>query len=97
MASKLDTTEVTVRMIVTRELTFTTTANAVRAELLAAGLPAVVEPSDLDDDHDATELVYGLLTENKGINSDMWLLGLAVTGQVEIEDEGVSIEEVNEV
>jgi hypothetical protein len=95
--AELDSVEVTVRMIVSRELTFTTTADAVRAELLAAGLPVVMEPSDLDSDHDATEVVFGLLEENDGIHRDAWLLTLASTGQCDIEDETISIEEVNEV
>lgn len=96
MASKLDGTEVRVTFMVTTTYVMTTTANAVRAELEAAGAD-VVEPSDLDDDHDATELVDALLTGNDCIERDAWLTGLAANGHAEIDDESVSIEEVNDV
>jgi hypothetical protein len=95
--AELDGTEVTVTFIVTRTLSITTTANAVRAELQTAGLAAVVEPDDLDAEHDATDLVFALLAGNDGMERDAWLTGLAAMGQVDIEDEAISVEEVSEV
>lgn len=86
-------TEVLVRFLVTRELTYVTTADTIRAMLIAAG-ETVNEP-DLSDvpDHDATDVVFRLLDANAGIGRDAWL---TTVSDVTVEDESVSIEEVTE-
>lgn len=94
-ASKLDRTEVMVTYTVSRELTYVTTARDIRAMLIAAG-DLVNEPdlSDLDPRNiDATDLVHRLLDANPSIGRDAWL----TTVSADVNDENVTIDEVNEI
>lgn len=86
-----DSTEVEVTYIVSRTLKLITTAGALKAAI-GAGL---VEPTDLDPDDadDATSYVFELLAESPSLERDMFL----TSAEAELEDEVVTIEEVNEV